>query len=244
MGTNYNQIDWFTNFTAVIAAGESRKISKLGKYITILSNSGADPRIQINGQNGGIVPSGLSIELPPSENFDKLEFVNESSDSITMQIAVSNGKIIDSRTVLSGSVEVKADPLNTPLPTNDQLTQDKLDAVITTLNSQSNTLGTNRATQLPISTTALPLITTTENSGGVIIKTLNAQATSNNTLGIYIDTTAPSAWNDVSKFRFANVTKDSFSLAAPLILPSGLGVWVIATGPSSSNAAAISWDDV
>lgn len=198
MGTNYNQIDWFTNFTVVIAAGESRKISKLGKYITILSNSGADPRIQINGQNGGIVSSGLSIELPPSENFDKLEFVNESGASITMQIAISNGKIIDSRTVLSGSVGVKADPLNTPLPTVDT----QIASLITAINNQKDyvTIGANKLSVYNIGGVST-LLTPAANTTGIIIRTCDAYQVGApyNVARVFADTSAPSSYSDVTK---------------------------------------------
>lgn len=103
---NYNQRDWYSNFRIVIEANKSYKISKLGKYISVLTNTGDDPVLSINGQHGGKIPAGISVELPTSEEFDKLELFNNSNEAISMQVVISNGVIIDSRTVLSGVLDV------------------------------------------------------------------------------------------------------------------------------------------
>lgn len=117
--TNYNQIDWYSDFTYTVAAGDRQPINALGKYITLLESSSDELRISINGQRGGKLPQGLSLELPELENFTKIDLVNDTASAITFTVALSNGKIIDARTVLSGAVEVRNDPLNTPLDVED-----------------------------------------------------------------------------------------------------------------------------
>lgn len=237
MGTNYNQIDWYTNFTVVIAAGQSRKIAKLGKYVTILSNSGADPRIQINGQNGGIIPNGLSLELPPAESFDKLEFVNESASSITMQIAVSNGKIIDSRTVLSGSVEIKNDPLNTPLDVDDANTQAKLDSVIALLGSAFNKIGDNYESTTASGTTVL-IDGTTDNpigGDGIWIRTFSTQ-NDNNAVNqsLLVDGNSIFEW-DTDAQRAMNPL-----INLPIFVAAGIAVSV--THSQTGGFSSLTWD--
>lgn len=248
MGTNYNQVDWYTSFTIVLAAGESRKINKLGKYVTILSNSNADdPRIQINGQQGGKIPSGLSLELPETEDFDRIELKNESASSMTLEVAISNGKIIDSRTVLSGSIEVKNDPLNTPLDTDDANTQAKLDSLIALLQNDEDL----RSPLTPLggsyvaatNTGAVQtLISPASNTGGLILRTVSMCCGSSSQSALFADTSAPSGYTDVTKEQILQCQSSDISNMKDVFVPAGKGIYWDASTNSTSNRVHITYD--
>lgn len=102
----------YQKFTYVLAAGADIDVSVYGRFLTVLSNSNAtDPHISVGGQAEYQIPAGLSIDLNPSAdsgaiqatNFGKLRFRNSSGSSMTIEFAISSGRIIDNRVTISTS---------------------------------------------------------------------------------------------------------------------------------------------
>ncbi len=100
------QTEYYRNFEYTLADQEIREIFAYGRFLTILSNSiSIDPKVSINGQAAQPIPSGIGIELPLGEKpYTTLMFQNTSGGAMTIRFAISNGRIIDNRLVLSGTI--------------------------------------------------------------------------------------------------------------------------------------------
>lgn len=109
-GVFSNQVDWYVTYDYTIAAGAKQTINAYGRFITLLENSNGsvNPRLQINGQRGGELIAGLSIELPAFERFNKMDLVNNGGSAMSVKVAISNGQIFDSRFVASSAIPTKS----------------------------------------------------------------------------------------------------------------------------------------
>lgn len=98
----------YQRFTYAIAAGESIDVAVYGRFLTILSNSSAtDPHVSIGGQVEYQIPAGLSVDLNPEADstnakyFGKLRFRNSTGAVMTIDFAISSGRIFDNRIIIS-----------------------------------------------------------------------------------------------------------------------------------------------
>ena len=109
----YNQTEWYTPIKQTIAANSDLKINKYARFITLLSSTGGseDIAISINNQRQGILEQGISIELPPFTQFNNLKVFNLSGSPVTVTVALSNGRVVDSRLNLTAGLTV-ASPQN------------------------------------------------------------------------------------------------------------------------------------
>lgn len=108
----------YQDYQVILSAGEFRSFQVHGNYFRILSNSATDnPLVSFDGQSEQPIPSGLSVELPDNTNFVTVNVRNPSAGSTTLRFCVSNGKVDDSRSEISGVVVVNAsgDSLSTPV---------------------------------------------------------------------------------------------------------------------------------
>lgn len=108
---------FFDSYVFTIPANSSYRLNSYNSFITLLSNSGISPVIVgIGGHARARLLTGLSVELPPDERFSYIEFENITAAPITIEVALSSGRIYDSRLVLSGVVNVTdtANQIETP----------------------------------------------------------------------------------------------------------------------------------
>ena len=92
----------YASFRFTLDIGRSLPIPVAGKWITILYNSiTTDPLISINSGPRYRIPAGVSVK--PAEEFQRLEFFNDSASSMVLWVAVSDGEIYDNRVVLGAS---------------------------------------------------------------------------------------------------------------------------------------------
>lgn len=107
----------YQDYTIALAAGARLDFQCHGKYLTILDNSlSTDMMVQFDGQPEQPIPKGFSVEIPENENFITIAFRNPSVSSATIRFAISNGKVVDNRNVITGTVNVDntANTLTTP----------------------------------------------------------------------------------------------------------------------------------
>lgn len=105
-----NQKEWYTPIAQTIAANDSLKISKYARFITLLSSTGGtnDIEISINKQRQGLMPQGISIELPPFTQFNQLDIYNTAGTSADIIVVLSNGRVIDSRLNLTAGLTISS----------------------------------------------------------------------------------------------------------------------------------------
>jgi hypothetical protein len=102
----------------------------------------------------------------------------------------------------------------------------------------------NNFDQVPVQ-----LVNPASNVNGAVIRTATVRAISTQQVALYIGTTAPTSVNDATAGRVSiiNVFGENGGGWAfpclPLFIPTGYGVWCVATGPNSpNNHASISYD--
>lgn len=101
----------YQHYSRTIAAGEIAEVSVFGRFITLLSNtSSTDMQLQIDSDPLQTFPKGLSLDLPEGKFFKKIYIKNPSASSADITFAISSGKILDSRVVLSGSLSTNDTP--------------------------------------------------------------------------------------------------------------------------------------
>lgn len=117
----------YQRFTYTIAAGADITINALGRFVTILGNSSTtDPHMSIGGQVESQIPAGISVDLAqdnadPKDNFYySLRFRNSGVAIMTLDLAISSGRIQDNRVVISSTsvlpVNATPDTNTTPAP--------------------------------------------------------------------------------------------------------------------------------
>lgn len=92
-------------YRVTLTPGQILNIASYARFITILSNTiSTNVKMSINGDSFEELPSGLSVELPPEENFEFLNIQNtHATDNMTIEFSLSAGRIMDNRLVISGS---------------------------------------------------------------------------------------------------------------------------------------------
>ncbi len=108
---------FFDSYRFAVPAGGTYRLNNYSSFITLLSNDSLTAvRVGIDGFAAARMLTGLSIELPQGEKFRYLEFRNESAAIMNIEVALSSGRIYDSRLVLSGVVNVTdtANQVETP----------------------------------------------------------------------------------------------------------------------------------
>lgn len=102
----------YRHFELNILAGETVERSVHGRFLTLLTNtSGDDPKVSIAGDSEETLPKGISIELSDVEkSFTLIRFRNPGGSTMTITFSISEGRILDNRTVISGSLAVNATP--------------------------------------------------------------------------------------------------------------------------------------
>lgn len=97
--------------------GQILPVHAYGRFLTLLSNTSSTPiKISIGDTPFQNLPFGLSVELPPANNFTILRFQNDSGATVTIEFCISAGRIYDNRVNLSGDIDVTdiSDILQTP----------------------------------------------------------------------------------------------------------------------------------
>jgi hypothetical protein len=102
----------YRHFELNILAGETVERSVHGRFLTLLTNtSGDDPKVSIAGDSEETLPKGISVELSDAEkSFTLIRFRNPGGSTMTITFSISEGRILDNRTVISGSLAVNATP--------------------------------------------------------------------------------------------------------------------------------------
>lgn len=107
----------YQDYSITLASGARQDFQCHGRYLTILDNSlSTDMMVQFDGQPEQPIPKGFSVEIPENQNFITIAFRNPSVSSANIRFAISNGKVIDNRNVITGTVNVDntANTITTP----------------------------------------------------------------------------------------------------------------------------------
>lgn len=99
-----SQKDFYSYYNPVIANGNTLTVYTNANYIRILSSTGGDIKLRINDQPEQPLPAGLGLDLPAGNEAIKLDFRNDTGESLTLVFALANGYIDDARNVISGVV--------------------------------------------------------------------------------------------------------------------------------------------
>lgn len=94
-------------FAGTIDAGGIITIETYANFLILLSNTSTTKvKVSIGGQAFQDLPVGLSVELPREneQSFSQLQFQNVTAGAIQIEFAISNGRVVNSSLVLSGSV--------------------------------------------------------------------------------------------------------------------------------------------
>lgn len=107
----------YSDYELTLTAGEFRPLQAHGRYFKLNSNSVTDELlISIDGQQEQKFPAGRTIELPESDNFIEIGLRNPAGTSADIRLAISNGKIKDDSSEITGVVVVNSggDTIETP----------------------------------------------------------------------------------------------------------------------------------
>ena len=116
MGLDLGKV-FYQRLTYTLADGELREIHTFAKFFKILSNTGAtDIDFSLGGQTFYKIPAGISIELPAGDQMTNIRLQNNTGGVATVDMVLSNGRVIDDRNIISGTVVVDSSgsTINTP----------------------------------------------------------------------------------------------------------------------------------
>lgn len=111
---------FFDTYTFTIAANGIYDLPYFGRWLAVLSNSlTTAPKITLGGGLArGSLPAGVAIELPEGEKFRQAHFENPTGSAMVLIVALSVGRILDSRVVFGDVLPITdaGNTIETPLP--------------------------------------------------------------------------------------------------------------------------------
>lgn len=236
------------------------------RYVgTFIQNLQSDGDLEVSVDDGPICFFGTGIKktTPFDESgqqgvFTKVRIINNTGTDIDVKVAYGFGDVSDSSFKVSGALPVEnkagesldvniggvdvVENGDTHLRTHDEILLSLLNGDTNGLMLGATKLGSN-VVGVKNNNGLNTLITPAANTDGIVICQATISSGGSNETALYADTAAPSNVSDNTKRRFLySQNKDVTELAAPIIIPAGLGLYFYSNGAGNENNCNVVYD--